>query len=182
MRLYYFVSVFICLIALSGCGSGSSSVVGEGNTVFLESAITNGSVLSADSALSVPGPDLLNFTIKSTPYSNAGTFASDVQINQQDISYEYLGSSDPTFTTIASLPAYQTFSTGLLTPGGTLDLQIRVTQDSIKQYISSTYLSAFSNLPTNVLRYKVNVTFTGTELRTNKRVSVTAYANLFVRQ
>ncbi|HEY3308497.1 MAG TPA: hypothetical protein VGJ93_08580 [Desulfuromonadaceae bacterium] len=181
MRLYFLFGAIICFAILEGCGSGSS-VVGEGNTVYLEAGITSGSNLSADSLLSSAAPDILDFTIKSTAFSNAGGFASDVQINQQDISYEYLGSSDPTFNLIANLPAYQTFSTGILPPGGSLDLQIRVTQASTKQFISTNYLSAFSTLPTNVLRYKINIRFTGTEIKTNKRISVTTFANLFVKQ
>lgn len=179
-RYLMLIFIFIASLIQVGCGGGSSGT-GVGNTVTLSAGSTSGAatlvVSSIASSVLRSTYEELSFDIKSTANFTDGT-AKNVTGFSEVISFEYLGSSDPTYVVNATLPSITQYSPSPpLAPGGTWTQKVAVGTPQIKEYVLANYITAFQNLPENVLRYKVTVVFTGTEA-TGKTITVTATGGL----
>jgi hypothetical protein len=176
--LKWFFSILI-LVFIAGCGSNGS--VSTGNTVYIQASIkpsTTGVVFANMSGSTIKTPaNLMNFTIKSTPYSTTGTIPNS-DVNIQSVSFKY--------TPIPPAPAFTpTFTSvpyaGLLTPGGTLDISnVPILYDNDLTHISAAAISL--GLVGQTLQYIVDVTFHGEEVNTGANLSNTINISASVDQ
>lgn len=194
----YLTLLFVPLLFICACGGGGNGAA-AGNTVTLQASVKNATSLLALSSVSdvlfvsdgaippvftptvnnVTTEEILEFSIKSIAYPNVGTLVSDVLISTVNVSFEYQNNSDPLYTTKVILPPFTIATSGVITPGGTLDIKMPVIRASTKQYFRDNgYLTSFSNLPANQLNFIINLTFTGKELKTGNPLTVNTTANL----
>jgi hypothetical protein len=171
---------------ISGCGGGETT--GNGNTVFISSSIKTGTTgavfanfsgavfsnISGTRLNPVQSANLMNFTVKSTPYSTIGTIKNS-DVNISSISYTFTPKGNaPTFIPTSPTLAYA----GLLTPNGTLDIQnVPILWDNdIQQILIG--LGATSGL----FQYDVGVTFTGIEVNTGAVLKNTITISAFIQK
>jgi hypothetical protein len=182
---------FVLLLTVFGCGNEGAP--GNGNTVFMQSTIkqgTTGAVFTnvsgftfrnLSSVRTATTPNSMSFTINSTVYPNANKInASDIDIFEMDFSYAPLefapGKLAPAFTPSVPRVPYS----GRLTPGGSLDISnVPVIWPNDLTQILDT--AQFINVPAgSVLPYRVSVTFLGREVNTGIALSNTINIGAFI--
>lgn len=181
-----FCVLFILLMV--GCGNQGSP--GNGNTVYMQATIKQGStgavfanvsgVRFSNVSTAVTVPNSMSFTLKSTVYPGTSKIpASDVDISSIGLSFtpaEYQpGSVSPSFT-----PAVSTvFYSGNLPAGGTLNIDNVpiLFNDDLTQIINSARSLGIAN---KTLQYKVDLTFHGREVNTGMNLSNTINVSAFV--
>lgn len=180
------ILVLMFVLFLSGCGNSGST--GNGNTVFITSSLKQGTTgavfanfsgaifanLSGTRFNPVQSANLMNFTLKSTPYSASGTFKnSDVIVSNIACTFTPV-SPAPSFVATAPNTAYS----GLLTPGGTLDI------DNVPILYDEDIKNILILLGPNrgLFEYNVSVTFTGVEANTGMKLYTTSRFSAFIQK
>jgi hypothetical protein len=176
------------MLLIVGCGNQGSP--GNGNTVYMQTTIKQGStgavfvnvsgVRFSNRSTAVTVPNSMSFTIKSNVYPSTSKIpASDVDINSIGFSYTPVinqpGTVPPTFLpTVPSLPY-----SGNLPAGGTLNIDNVpiLWNDDLTQIINSARTLGISN---KTLQYKVDLTFHGKEVNTGVDLSNTINVSAFV--
>lgn len=186
-KIFIIITLLISTAFLSGCGGSTSSGGSQGTTVTMQADIKNGSSPIAFVGFSsgkIQSRAGIDFVLKSTINPNSGLMASDIGLVSQDISFEYIGCSDPTYKTIVQLPSFKLYDSALLTAGGTLTLTgFSVFLPVTAQYLADNYINVGGKNPflnPNELQFKVNVNFNGVELKNQSNINVLGHANLFI--
>lgn len=167
--------MLITAVIIAACSGGDSNPgQAQGATVALQAQITPGKATiffsqytSATNLVSTsPTAD---FTLKSIVNSNAGTMASDVSIDSEVISFEYIGSTPSGVGGALKIPDLIYYS-NLIVPANGSAVWANV---PIMLAEARTYLKANNPLSseTDELRYKVVVTFNGVEVKNGSKLS-----------
>jgi len=182
--LFLFVACFI-----SACGGSGSSSTGQtvGTTVSLQASVKTGTTMSVFTGYtslsnsSAWGPSM-SFDLKSTVNPNAGTMASDVTITEGIVTYEYVpsGSIPATAGTNLVIPPLTKYSLINVPAGGTASWDnVDIFSPVQKQYLLANSPLANSS---DLLQYRVRVTFNGREIKNGNTISVSTTGNLYITQ
>jgi len=189
MKLQRTFMIFSVLIVLSITGCGNEGDPGNGNTVYFQSSIksaTTGAIFanisgnSIDAMTILSGPNNMSFTLQSYVYTHSTTIpSSDIDIKRIDFAFTPLeyepGKTSPKFTPTFKSILYS----GRLTPAGSLNIEnvpILYGYD-LQQIFDETNTALIDD---KILKYQVDVTFTGTEVNTGVSLSNTINVTAFV--
>jgi hypothetical protein len=182
---------FVFLLVVVGCGNQGAP--GNGNTVFMQATIkqgTTGAVFTnvsgftfrnISSVRTATTPNSMSFTINSTIYPNANKIlASDIDVFEMDFSYTPLefapGRLSPAFVPTVPRVPYS----GRLTAGGSLaiDNVPIIWPNDLNQILDN---AQFIGVPAgSVLPYRISVTFLGREVNTGINLSNTISIGAFI--
>lgn len=193
MKFKTMLKIFPAFVALSITGCGNEGDPGNGNTVYFQSSIKSASTgaifanisgASTSTMTVLSAPNSMSFTLQSYVYPHSTTIpSSDIDINRIDFAFTPLeyepGKTSPTFT-----PTFRTILySGRLTPAGSLNIEnVPILDDYDLQQIYNSANTANPLIDNKILKYKVDVTFTGKEVNTGVNLSNTINVTAFVEK
>lgn len=185
LRNVNLVILLLMAASLSACGGGNSSSGNSlGATVTIQPQVKTGTATikftqysSAASQVSFP---MMDFTLKSTINSNAGSMASDVSIQSETFTFEYIDSIPVGLGTNLVIPPLSYFSNLNVPAGGTAEWQnVPIMLNAAKQYLKAQ--APLSN-STQQIRFKIICTFNGVEVKNGSNISANTTGTLIVSQ
>lgn len=182
------LSLFVACV-ISACGGSGSNSPGQtvGTTVSLQSSVKTGTTMSVFTgytslANSTAWGPQMSFELKSTVNQNAGAMASDITITEGVVTYEYVpsGSIPTTAGTNLVIPPLTKYSLINVPAGGSASWDnVDIFSPVQKQYLLANSPLANSS---QLLQYRVRVTFNGREIKNGNTISASATGNIYITQ